>query len=80
VARAFILMEAIIFLGYSGLLISIFPNIVPPGLSIWAAVAPRSSQIFVLVGVAIILPIILCYTALSYWVFRGKVRPGEGYH
>jgi cytochrome d ubiquinol oxidase subunit II len=74
-------MEAIIFLGYSGLLISIFPNIVPPSLSIWDAVAPRSSQIFVLVGVAIILPIILSYTALAYWVFRGKVRPGdEGYH
>src|SRR5260370_2905135 len=80
-ARAFILMQAIIFLGYSGLLISIFPNIVPPTLSIWAASAPRSSQIFVLVGVVIILPIILVYTALSYWVFRGTVRHGaEGYH
>jgi cytochrome d ubiquinol oxidase subunit II len=79
--RAFFFMEAIIFLGYSGLLISIFPNIVPPSLSIWAASAPRSSQIFVLVGMVIILPIILCYTALSYWVFRGKVRSGdEGYH
>jgi cytochrome bd ubiquinol oxidase subunit II len=75
------LMEAIMFLGYTGLLISIFPNIVPPNLSIWAAVAPRSSQIFVLVGVAIILPIILTYTVLAYWVFRGKVRRGdEGYH
>jgi cytochrome bd ubiquinol oxidase subunit II len=75
------LMEAIIFLGYSGLLISIFPNIVPPTLSVWAASAPRSSQIFVLVGVMIILPIILSYTALSYWVFRGKVRLGDGgYH
>src|ERR1700679_88133 len=80
-ARAFIFMEAIIFLGYSGLLISIFPNIVPPTLSIWAAAAPRSSQFFELVGVAIMLPIILSYSALSYWVFRGKVRPGdEGYH
>ena len=80
-ARALILMEAIIFLGFSGLLISIFPNIVPPTLSIWAASAPRSSQIFVLVGVVIILPIILSYTVLSYWVFRGKVRHGdEGYH
>jgi cytochrome d ubiquinol oxidase subunit II len=80
-ARALILMEAIIFLGFSGLLISIFPNIVPPTLSIWAASAPRSSQIFLLVGVVIILPIILSYTVLSYWVFRGKVRHGdEGYH
>src|SRR6202451_2700743 len=80
-ARASSLMEAIIFLGYSGLLISIFPNIVPPTLRIWAASAARSRQIFVLIGVVIILPVILCYTALSYWVFRGKVRHGdEGYH
>jgi cytochrome d ubiquinol oxidase subunit II len=80
-ARAFILMQAVIFLGYSGLLISIFPHIVPPNLTIWAASAPRSSQIFVLVGVVIILPVILAYTALAYWVFRGKVRQGdEGYH
>jgi cytochrome bd-type quinol oxidase subunit 2 len=48
---------------------------------VWAASAPRSSQIFLLVGVVIIVPIILSYTALSYWVFRGKVRHGdEGYH
>lgn len=79
--RAFLLMQAIIFLGYTGLLISIFPDIVPPGLSIWAASAPRSSQRFLLIGVALILPIILGYTALSYWVFRSKVRLGdEGYH
>ncbi len=80
-ARAFLLMQALIFLGYSGLLITIFPNIIPPDLSIQAASAPRSSQIFLLVGVVLILPIILGYTALSYWVFRGKVRLGdEGYH
>jgi cytochrome bd-type quinol oxidase subunit 2 len=71
------LMEAIIFLGYTGLVVSIFPNIVPPTLSIWEAAAPRSSQIFLLVGVMVIVPIILAYTALAYWVFRGKVRHGD---
>ncbi len=77
----FVLTQAILFLGYSGLLISIFPNIVPPSLSIWAASSPPSSQKFALTGVLIILPIILIYTAFSYWVFRGKVRLGdEGYH
>jgi cytochrome d ubiquinol oxidase subunit II len=25
-------------------------------------------------------PIMLLYIAYNYWVFRGKVRPGEGYH
>jgi cytochrome d ubiquinol oxidase subunit II len=77
----FVLTLAILFLGYSGLLISIFPYIVPPSLTIWAASSPPSSQKFALVGVLIILPIILAYTGLAYWVFRGKVRHGDaGYH
>jgi cytochrome d ubiquinol oxidase subunit II len=79
--RPFVLTQVIMFLGYSGLLISIFPNIVPPSLTIWAASSPPSSQKFALVGVLIILPIILAYSALSYWVFRGKVRHDDpGYH
>ena len=77
----FLLTLAILFLGYSGLIISIFPNIVPPSLDIWAASAPRSSQLFTLVGAAIVIPIILVYTAMAYWVFRGKVRHDDpGYH
>ncbi|MDB5932569.1 MAG: cydB, partial [Polaromonas sp.] len=33
-----------------------------------------------LVGALLIIPLILMYTAWGYWVFRGKVRPGDGYH
>ena len=68
------------FLAYSGLGISIWPNIVPPGISIWDASASPSSQKFLLVGAAVLIPIILSYTAYTYWLFRGKVRIGEGYH
>lgn len=60
--------------------ISLWPNIVPPSLSFWEASAPASSQAFTLVGVTFMVPIILIYTAYSYWVFRGKVKVGEGYH
>lgn len=80
-AMPFLLTLAICFLGYSGLLISIWPNIVPPSLSIWEASSSRSSQLFALVGTVIILPIILVYNAMQYRVFRGKVREGDpGYH
>jgi cytochrome d ubiquinol oxidase subunit II len=44
------------------------------------AAAPRASQIFTLVGAVIILPIIVAYTTAGYWVFRGKVDLGSGYH
>lgn len=71
----------LLFLGYSGFIISIWPNIIPPSLTIWEASSSHSSQLFLLVGTAIILPIILCYSYLQYRVFRGKVREGDsGYH
>ncbi|MDR2325792.1 MAG: cytochrome d ubiquinol oxidase subunit II [Acidovorax sp.] len=71
---------ALVFLGYTGLVISIMPVILPPSLTIWQAAAPASSQGFALVGALFIIPIILGYTAWSYYVFRGKVRHGEAYH
>ena len=66
------------FLGYSGLGISLWPNIIPPSISIWDAAGPPQSLGFTLVGALFIIPIILIYTAWSYYVFRGKVRAGRG--
>jgi cytochrome d ubiquinol oxidase subunit II len=68
------------FLSYTGLGISLWPNIVPPDITIWEAAASPSSLLFLLVGASILIPIILCYTGYTYWLFRGKVRIGEGYH
>jgi len=79
-AAPFVLALLLLFLGYSGLAISLWPNIVPPALSIWDAAAPPQSMGFALVGALFIIPFILAYTAWSYYVFRGKVRTGEGYH
>jgi cytochrome d ubiquinol oxidase subunit II len=62
-----------------GLGISIWPDVVPGRITIWEAAAPYSSQLFMLVGALVLIPIILAYTAFSYWVFRGKVGE-EGYH
>ena len=64
-----------------GFVISLWPNIIPPSVSIWQSAAPESSMKFALVATVILIPIILIYTFLSYWVFRDKVRIGdEGYH
>jgi len=80
-ATPFLLTLALVFLGYTGLVISIWPNIVPPSLTIWEASSSHSSQLFALIGTVIVLPVILVYNALQYRVFRGKVREGDiGYH
>ena len=76
----FLLTLVLIFLGYSGLGISLWPNIVPPSISIWDAAAPPQSQGFMLVGTLFIIPFILGYTFWSYYVFRGKVTHEDGYH
>jgi len=76
----FLYTLALVLLGYAGLGISIWPNIIPPQMSIYAAAAPPQSQQFALIGAVIIMPIILIYTAWGYYVFRGKVHKGEAYH
>jgi cytochrome d ubiquinol oxidase subunit II len=65
---------------YLGLGYSIFPLIVPPSITIWAAASPASSQTFLLAGTVILIPVILAYNLFAYWVFRGKVEPGAHYH
>ena len=48
--------------------------------TLWEAASSPSTQAFLLVGTLFLLPVILIYTAWSYWVFRGKVRGDIGYH
>ncbi|MEQ1651504.1 MAG: cytochrome d ubiquinol oxidase subunit II [Hyphomicrobium sp.] len=71
---------ALFLLGLVGLVISNVPYLVPASLTVWDAAAAPSSQMFMLVGTLLMLPVILGYTVFVYWTFRGKVRTGEGYH
>jgi len=76
----FLAAIALFLLGYFGLVISTFPYLVPPSLTIWQTAAVPASQLFTLIGTLVMLPIILAYVVFVYWLFRGKVRAGEGYH
>ncbi|MBK3732005.1 cytochrome d ubiquinol oxidase subunit II [Azospirillum brasilense] len=67
-------------LSYLGLAISLWPVLIPPGITVWQAAAPPETQVFLLIGMAFLIPTILIYTAYSYWVFRGKVTGAIGYH
>ncbi len=76
----FLCAVGLFLLGFLGLAISNVPYLVPPSITIWDAAAVPASQIFTLIGVLIMLPVILGYTVFVYWTFRGKMREGEGYH
>jgi cytochrome d ubiquinol oxidase subunit II len=79
-AMPFLAAVALFVLSFIGLGISFYPYILPPSITIWEAAAPDNSLSFLLVGAIVLIPLILGYTALAYWVFRGKVDAGAGYH
>jgi cytochrome d ubiquinol oxidase subunit II len=78
-AAPFLWALGLFALSFVGLGVSIWPDVIPGRVSIWQAAAPYQSQLFLLIGAAALIPLILAYTAWSYWVFRGKVGE-QGYH
>jgi cytochrome d ubiquinol oxidase subunit II len=77
--KPFILTIALFLMSYLGLGLSMWPYVVPRSLTFWDASSPYDSQLFILVGVAILLPVILAYTAYTFWVFRGKASAHNTY-
>jgi cytochrome d ubiquinol oxidase subunit II len=67
---------AIFALAFAGLAYSLFPYVVVDRMTIWEAAAHPSALKVILVGVVIVLPFLLGYTAFAYRVFRGKARAG----
>ncbi len=74
----FLCSFGLFFLAFTGLVISLWPYIAPPSITLWDAAASPKSQAFMMVGTLFLLPILLGYVTYSYWVFRGKVK--GGYH
>ena len=77
---SFLAALGLFVMSYIGIAISLWPMIVPGHFTLEQAAASPSTQAFLLIGTLFLLPVILVYTAWSYWVFRGKVRADIGYH
>ncbi|KAF1012994.1 MAG: hypothetical protein GAK31_03821 [Stenotrophomonas maltophilia] len=76
----FLLSLGLFVLGFAGLVLGMWPYLLPPSMTLCQAAAPASSLGFSLVGLVLLLLVILGYTAWSYRVFRGKVHADAGYH
>ncbi|RJG06995.1 cytochrome d ubiquinol oxidase subunit II [Noviherbaspirillum cavernae] len=76
----FLCAMGLFFLAYTGLIISLWPYVAPPSITLWDAATAPISQQFLIIGTMFLLPVILLYVFWSYWVFRGKVRSDIGYH
>jgi cytochrome bd ubiquinol oxidase subunit II len=78
--RAFYSAVSLFVVSFAGLIISMYPYLVPTSMTLWQAAASPESQTFLFVGTCILIPFILGYTVFVYYTFRGKLREGEGYH
>src|SRR3546814_12188558 len=78
-SKPFWLSLTLFFFGMAGLGVTMWPNVVPPSVTIWDAAAPERSQVFMLIGVTITMPLVIGYPARAYLGFRGTVA-AEGYH
>jgi cytochrome d ubiquinol oxidase subunit II len=79
-SQAFWAAVSLFVMSFIGLIISMYPFLVPTSITLWQAAASPESQTFLLVGTCILLPFIIGYTVFVYYTFRGKLHAGEGYH
>jgi cytochrome bd ubiquinol oxidase subunit II len=75
-------MVVVIFMSAFGTLaISFWPYMIPFVVTVDEAAAPHSSLAFMFWGAGLfVFPLMLIYTAISYYVFRGKVRPAAQHY
>jgi cytochrome d ubiquinol oxidase subunit II len=68
----FVATIALFALGFGGMAYSFYPFIVPEAITIYEAASAPESLSIILVGTLVVLPTIIAYSILSYWIFRGK--------
>ena len=63
---------ALFALAFTGLAYSFYPYVVPEKMTIYESASAPESLFIILIGTLFVLPAILGYTVLSYYIFRGK--------
>lgn len=80
-AQTFALALVLYALGLFGLVVSLWPYVVPRQVTVWDGLSDPRSLAFLGVGVMVIIPVVLAYQAHAYWIFRGKVQhEADGAH
>jgi len=59
---------------FTGLAVSLFPDLVPGKLSLADAASDSATMAFMLCGIAVVFPVMIGYNLYQYYVFRGRVE------
>ena len=59
-------------MAFGGMAYSFYPYVVPEQITIYEAASAPESLFIILIGTCVVLPTIMAYTVLSYFIFRGK--------
>jgi len=77
----FLVVTVIFLCAFGTMVLSFWPYMIPFVLTIEEAAAPQSTLTFMFWGGGLfVFPLMLFYTAISFSVFRGKVRPAAGFY
>ncbi|QCR38376.1 cytochrome d ubiquinol oxidase subunit II [Nissabacter sp. SGAir0207] len=71
---ALMLLLAATGLGFLAIGLTLFPQVLPPQLTLYNSASPPASQGFVLAGFAMVIPFTLFYNTYVFWVFKGKIH------
>lgn len=59
---------------FGGMLLAVFPYLLPPDLLLTQAAAPPATQKLMLIAFGAFVPVTLIYNSWGFWIFRGKVH------
>lgn len=59
--------------GLAALAVAVYPQLVPPGITVASAKSPSSSLTFLVIGIGINIPFVLFYNFYGHRAFRGKL-------
>ncbi|PUB10682.1 cytochrome d ubiquinol oxidase subunit II [Yoonia sediminilitoris] len=72
--KPFVAATALWVMAFGGMAYSFYPYVVPEKLTIYEAASAPESLFIILIGTCFVLPTIMGYTVLSYYIFKGKAR------
>lgn len=70
--QPFAAATALWIMAFGGMAYSFYPYVVPEQITIYEAASAPESLFIILIGTCVVLPTIMAYTVMSYFIFRGK--------